>query len=282
MQGCVTGWVHNYNWGVTCDVVEGSAETAGGDGCCVLTEEIEAHIGMWQRYRVALYWAVTTLTTIGYGDITPKTATEQWTAMVAMAAGAFLFGMLLGTLSAQITAGNIADQEYDKQMETIREFLRQKQVNVDQRRKIMAFYDNYFHSKTVFAEEELMEKLPEQMRMDLMKQMYDDLITPVPFFKAPNELPDECIYALCVAMKPVLYMPKDRICAEGEEARDLFLVVRGDVDVYRGDNYQGTISRDNEGFFGEEAILGIGAGPDGDQRSETCARHGSLTHWLTD
>ena len=32
--------------------------------------------------------------------------------MIAMLAGAFLFGMLLGTLSSQITAGNIADQEY--------------------------------------------------------------------------------------------------------------------------------------------------------------------------
>ena len=172
----MSGWVHNYQWGVACDAEAGSSLKVGGDGCCVLTEETEAQVEMWLRYRVALYWAVTTLTTIGYGDITPTTLVEQWTAMFAMAAGAFLFGMLLGTLSAQITAGNIADQEYDKQMETVREFLRAKHVNVEQRRKIMAFYDNYFHSKTVFAEEELLAKLPEQMRMDLMKQMYDDLV----------------------------------------------------------------------------------------------------------
>ena len=96
-------------------------------------------------------------------------------------------------------------------------------------------------------------------------------ISPVPFFNVPNALPDECLYLLCVAMKPTLFMPKDRICAEGEEAKDLFLVVRGHVDVYRNDEYRGTISRENEGFFGEEAVLGIGAGPDGDQRSDTCA-----------
>lgn len=72
-------------------------------------------------------------------------------------------------------------------------------------------------------------------------------------------------------MQPVLFMPKDRICGEGEEAKDLYLVVRGHVDVCRKEEYLGTISRDNEGFFGEEAVLGIGAGPQGDLRADTCA-----------
>eukprot|EP01043_Picozoa_sp_COSAG02_P032847 COSAG02_NODE_2212_length_9491_cov_210.102215_9_plen_116_part_00 len=96
----------------------------------------------------------------------------------------------------------------------------------------------------------------------------------------PNELPDECIYLLCVAMKPVLFMPKDRICGEGEEAKDMYLVVRGHVDVYRNEEYLGTISRDNEGFFGQEAILGIGAGPQGDLRADTCAPlQPQCLHW---
>ena len=89
-----------------------------------------------------------------------------------------------------------------------------KNVNVNQRRKIMAFYVNYFNSKTVFAKEDLLEKLPEAMRLDLMKQMYDGLISPVPFFNQPNPLQDECIYQLCVAMKPLLVMPNDYICSQ--------------------------------------------------------------------
>jgi len=69
---------------------------------------------------------------------------------------------------------------------------------VNQRRKIMAFYLNYFNSKTVFEEEEILDRLPDAMRMDLMKQMNKELISPVPFFNgpphSPNVLPDECIY----------------------------------------------------------------------------------------
>lgn len=49
----------------------------------------------------------------------------------------------------------------------------------------------------------------------------------------------------------------------------MFIVVRGDVEVYRGEKFRGSISCSNEGFFGEEAVLGIGGGPDGDRRSET-------------
>ena len=69
---------------------------------------------------MSFYWAVTTLTTIGYGDISPVTSLERFVGIFAMAIGGFLFGMLVGTLSSHITAGNIADQEYRKNIDTAR------------------------------------------------------------------------------------------------------------------------------------------------------------------
>eukprot|EP01050_Picozoa_sp_SAG11_P004097 SAG11_NODE_253_length_11591_cov_15.933693_4_plen_76_part_00 len=54
-----------------------------------------------------------------------------------------------GSLSSHITAGNVADQEYNRQMESVREFLRQREVPLKQRRKVMAFYQNYLKRQTV-------------------------------------------------------------------------------------------------------------------------------------
>ena len=78
------------------------------------------HIPLVEAYLVSFYWAVTTLTTIGYGDISPVTSLERFVGIFAMAIGGFLFGMLVGTLSSHITAGNIADQEYRKNIDTAR------------------------------------------------------------------------------------------------------------------------------------------------------------------
>ncbi|CAM9654046.1 unnamed protein product, partial [Discosporangium mesarthrocarpum] len=39
------------------------------------------------RYVAAIYWALTTLTTVGYGDITPGVTAEQIYAMFCMILG---------------------------------------------------------------------------------------------------------------------------------------------------------------------------------------------------
>ena len=102
---------------------------------------------------------MTTLTTIGYGDITPNTKEEMAYGIAAEALGGFLFGMLIGSLSSQITAGNIAEQEYNQEMERVREFLLQREVPLLLRRKVMAFYVNLWSKKSIFKEEDLLDKV---------------------------------------------------------------------------------------------------------------------------
>jgi hypothetical protein len=54
----------------------------------------------------AYYYAITTLTTVGYGDRTAYTDREKVFSIVTELAGGIIFGMLAGTLSSMVTEDN--------------------------------------------------------------------------------------------------------------------------------------------------------------------------------
>lgn len=60
------------------------------------------HGGPIQTFPDALWWAVTTITTVGYGDYTPATSTGRCVAVALMLGGIGLIGVVTATLASWI------------------------------------------------------------------------------------------------------------------------------------------------------------------------------------
>ena len=71
---------------------------------------------------------MTTLSTVGYGDVTPVTDTEKVVAIITELAGGMIFGILAGTLSSMLMSSKMSEARVEEEMEELREFLLSKKV----------------------------------------------------------------------------------------------------------------------------------------------------------
>jgi hypothetical protein len=55
------------------------------------------------KYITALYWSLSTMSTVGYGDVSPQTMQEQFVTIVAMLLACGTFGYTIGTIGAEFS-----------------------------------------------------------------------------------------------------------------------------------------------------------------------------------
>lgn len=227
-----------------------------------------------QHLLTSFYWSITTLTTVGYGDISARTTGEMIMSCMAEMLGGMIFGMLVGVVGTSITAGRMADQKYREQMEKIGEYMRIKQVPLNLRRRVRVFYENLYKQTSVFDEAEFLSKMSPQLKTETVQFIYRDIIGKVPILRG---LPEPTVHKICLALNPYTAVRGDVIMRDGEDGDCFFIIVNGEVKMTVPDPETGedvTVGVFGKGsFFGEEAVVSYyvkGQNPDTTiQRSET-------------
>ena len=92
-------------------------------------------------YLEAFYWTVTTLTTIGYGDITPANSLQFIYVIIIMLMGAAIYGFIIGNIANIIANIDVAKSQFREKVETIDTFLKYRNIPGDLQKRIHDYYD---------------------------------------------------------------------------------------------------------------------------------------------
>lgn len=88
-----------------------------------------------------MYWAMSTMATVGYGDVTPIQIAEKLVSMFGMLAGVTVFAYIMSTVSvllSSINAQNIRIAERQRQLDS---FCRAHKVPPGLAMKLSQFYE---------------------------------------------------------------------------------------------------------------------------------------------
>merc|ERR1719446_1523917 len=96
------------------------------------------------RYVASLYWAITTMSTVGYGDIIPCNTTERIFAISAMVTACGMFAMIIGSMQNVLSKFGEERMEFDRMLVRTMRYLRSQKVPTSLSQKVKGFLEHSF------------------------------------------------------------------------------------------------------------------------------------------
>eukprot|EP00931_Biecheleriopsis_adriatica_P060870 TRINITY_DN36564_c0_g1_i1.p1 TRINITY_DN36564_c0_g1~~TRINITY_DN36564_c0_g1_i1.p1 ORF type:complete len:839 (-),score=146.86 TRINITY_DN36564_c0_g1_i1:84-2600(-) len=188
------------------------------------------------RYTWSLYFTLTTLTTVGYGDVTPGTTRECQYVLGLLLTSAVVFSGLLGMLSDLVAGINKEARVVGHKKRLLARYMTWRQVP----RHLMLKVRNHLlfvwgmQKDYDLYEEELKRLLTPTLRAELCYHVFKDSLKTIPCLGWMHGY-QACCKFLADSVKSTFFDSADFIFRAGEENKDVILVLGGTVLLYRRD-----------------------------------------------
>jgi hypothetical protein len=185
---------------------------------------LEADAGNGSRYLVALYWAMTTMSTVGYGDITPHTDTERLYCIIAMVIGCGYWGFVLGSMTSIISNKDLNTRAYWARMDDVKAWVDHHKFPTNVRRRIRRYFHNYLSQKSAPDEGAIMNDMSPGLRDEVSKHLVNPEIRACRLLAG---LPNGALARLINVVQSVTFGPGEVLAREGEVGMSMFIITSG-------------------------------------------------------
>lgn len=209
-------------------------------------------VTMSRQYIRSFYYAVTTLTTIGYGDITPVTNAQTIFAIFVELIGAGLYGYIIGNVASLLANIDVAKAHFSEKIDKITAFLNYRNVPPEMKEKVMSYYDYLWNSRLGYDESAVIEDLPPSLRTEVSLFLNKDIIEKVPLFKGASH---DFIREIVNILEALVFTPGDFIIRKGEIGDEMFFISQGAVEVVSEDGKDVYAELREGSYFGEIALI---------------------------
>ncbi|NXS01611.1 KCNH1 protein, partial [Oxylabes madagascariensis] len=177
-------------------------------------------------YISSLYFTMTSLTSVGFGNIAPTTDGEKIFAVAMMMIGSLLYATIFGN---QMYANT---NRYHEMLNSVRDFLKLYQVPKGLSERVMDYIVSTWSMSRGIDTEKVLQICPKDMRADICVHLNRKVFKEHPAFRLAS---DGCLRALAMEFQTVHCAPGDLIYHAGESVDSLCFVVSGSLEVIQDD-----------------------------------------------
>uniref|UniRef100_A0A8C2K7Y2 Cyclic nucleotide gated channel subunit beta 1b n=1 Tax=Cyprinus carpio TaxID=7962 RepID=A0A8C2K7Y2_CYPCA len=213
--------------------------------------------GTGNSYFRCYYFAVKTLLTIG-GLPEPTTLFEIVFQLINYFIGVFVFSIMIGQMRDVVGAATAAQTKYRACVDNTVKYMASYRIPKDVQNRVKTWYSCTWQSQGMLDEQELLDQLPDKMRLDIAVDVSYNIISKVPLFQGCDR---QMIFDMLKRLRSVVYLPGDYVCKKDEVGREMYIIKAGEVQVVGGpDGKTVFVTLKAGAVFGEVSLLAVGGG----------------------
>ncbi|XP_074575563.1 LOW QUALITY PROTEIN: potassium channel KAT4-like [Curcuma longa] len=182
---------------------------------------------IWLGYTYAMYWSITTLTTVGYGDLHAWNTGEKIFTIFLMLFNIGLTAYLIGNMTNLIVHAATRTFLMRDTIHKVSRFASKHRLPEGMREQMMAHLQLKFKTMEL-QQEEVIADLPKAIRSTIAQYLFQRTVEGTYLFKGVSK---EFTIQLVSEMQAEYFPPKLDIIIENEIPTDFYIIVSGAVDV---------------------------------------------------
>uniref|UniRef100_A0A8C4DDD1 Voltage-gated inwardly rectifying potassium channel KCNH2 n=1 Tax=Dicentrarchus labrax TaxID=13489 RepID=A0A8C4DDD1_DICLA len=211
---------------------------------------IESGPSIRDKYVTALYFTFSSLTSVGFGNVSPNTNSEKIFSICVMLIGALMYASIFGNVSAIIQRLYSGTARYHAQMMRVREFIRFHQIPNPLRQRLEDYFQHAWSYTNGIDMNAVLKGFPECLQADICLHLNRTLLQNCKAFKGSTK---GCLRALAMRFKTTHAPPGDTLVHAGDLISALYFISRGSIEILKGDVVVAILGKND--IFGEPINL---------------------------
>ena len=174
-------------------------------------QENEEDQSLSNEYITSLYWAVTTMITVGYGDIIPRTPNEKIFAITSMLVACCVFAYIMNSIGIVINSFNARQAILRHKIQAVNKYLDMKNIDYDLRIRIRKYLEYLYEEKNSLVREGqiVIMNLSTALKTEIFQRLNTEILGKIPILI--KVFTPKLLLQVASFMKEVSYTPEDII-----------------------------------------------------------------------
>ncbi|XP_044305528.1 potassium voltage-gated channel subfamily H member 3 [Varanus komodoensis] len=180
-------------------------------------------------YITSLYFALSSLTSVGFGNVSANTDSEKIFSVCTMLVGALMHAVVFGNVTAIIQRMYARRFLYHSRTRDLRDYIRIHRIPPPLKQRMLEYFQATWSASNGIDTRELLQSLPDELRADIALHLHKELLQ-LPLFEGASR---GCRRSLSLSVRTSFCTPGEYLIRQGDALQALYLVCSGSMEVLK-------------------------------------------------